>query len=112
LLDHFLPDAHDTLKTGFSKTQLDWVQGNEGNVWSYIIQNENIYSIEPTVIQIYMGEAPFTQNMPQSSPGNIGQWIGWQIVKRFANSSDTLTLQKVLQAPAKKVFEGAKYRPK
>ncbi len=112
LLDHFLPDAHDTLKTGYTKTQLNWVQENEGNVWSYIIQNENIYSIEPTVIQIYMGESPFTQNMPESSPGNIGQWIGWQIVKKFANSSDTLTLQKVLQTPAKKIFEGAKYRPK
>lgn len=112
LLDHFLPDAHDTLKTGYTKTQLEWVRENEGNVWSYLIQNENIYSIEPNVIQIYMGEAPFTQNMPESSPGNIGQWIGRQIVKKFANSSDTLTLQKVLQTPTKKVFEGAKYRPK
>lgn len=112
LLDHFLPDAHDTLKTGYTKRQLDWVQKNEGNVWSYIIQNENIYSIEPTVIQIYMGEAPFTQNMPEDSPGNIGQWIGWQIMKKFANSSDTLTVQKILQTPAKKIFEGAKYRPK
>ncbi|MDQ3683676.1 MAG: hypothetical protein M3352_11505, partial [Bacteroidota bacterium] len=46
VLDRFLPDAADSVKTGFSKKQLDWVEKNEGNVWAYIIKNENLYSID------------------------------------------------------------------
>ena len=41
-------------------------------------------SLNPAVIQTYIGEGPFTQGFSQEySPGNIGQWIGWQIIKKF-----------------------------
>ena len=112
LLDKFLPDTPDSIKTDYTKKQLDWVEENEGNVWAYITKNENIYSIEPHIIQTYIGEAPFTQAMPESSPGNLGQWIGWQIVKKFADQNEKLTLQQILATQPKKIFEESKYRPK
>jgi hypothetical protein len=112
LLDHFLPDAPDSVKTGFTKQQLTWLQENEGNAWSYVIKNENLYSIEPNVIQNYFGDAPFTQGMPEASPGNIGQWMGWRIVQKFAGKNEKLTVPQILQTPSKTIFEEAKYRPK
>lgn len=112
LLDHFLPDAPDSVKTGYTAKQLSWITENEGDVWGYIVKNENLYSIDPPVIQAYIGEAPFTQGMPESSPGNIGQWIGWQIVQEFAQKRKDLTIQQVLQTAPRAVFEGAKYKPK
>lgn len=112
LLDHFLPDAPDSIKTGFTKKQMDWLKENEGNAWSFITSQENLYSIEPHVIQTYIGEAPFTQNMPEASPGNLGQWIGWRIVQAYAAKNEQLTLQQVLATPARKIFEESKYRPK
>lgn len=112
LLDHFLPDAPDSIKTGYTGRQLEWAEENEGNVWGYIVKNENLYSIEPHVIQNYIGEAPFTQNMPETSPGNIGQWIGWRIVQQYAEKQEGLTLQQLLQTPARTIFDGAAYRPK
>jgi hypothetical protein len=111
LLDHFAPDAADSVKTGFTQKQLDWVTENEGNIWPVVLK-ENLYSIEPAVIQTYIGEAPFTQNMPQASPGNIGQWIGWRIVQKLADRNKKLSVQEVLQTPAKAIFEGANYHPK
>ena len=112
LLDHFTPDAPDSAKTGYTQAQLDWVTENEGNVWAHIVKNENLYAIEPHVVQNYIGEAPFTQNMPESSPGNIGQWIGWRIVQKYADRNKKITLQQVIQLPSKTIFEGANYRPK
>lgn len=112
LLDHFLPDAPDSVLTGYTKKQLDWAQENEGNVWGYIIKNENLYAVEPHVIQTYIGESPFTQGMPETSPGNIGQWIGWRIVQQYARKNEKLSLQQVLQTPARTIFQGAAYRPK
>jgi uncharacterized protein YjaZ len=50
--------------------------------------------------------------MPESSPGNIGQWIGWRIVQQYAQKNEKLTLQQVLQTPARTIFQGAAYKPK
>jgi hypothetical protein len=112
LLDHFMPDAPDSLKTGYTQKQLDWLGENEGNVWGYIVKNENLYTIDPPVIQTYIGEAPATQGMPEASPGNIGQWLGWKIVQEFAQKNKKLTLQQVLETSPRAIFEGAKYKPK
>ncbi len=112
LLDHFIPTANDSVTTGFTKKQLTWCAENEGNIWAQITKNENIYSIEQPVIQNYLGESPFTQNMPENSPGNIGQWVGWQIVKKYAENKKSLSVQDVLKTPFKTIFEEAKYKPK
>ena len=112
LLDHFLPDAADSVKTGYTRKQLAWVKENEGNIWGYLVKNENLYSIEPATIQTYIGEAPFTQGMSEASPGNIGQWVGWQIVQEYAQKQEKLTVQEILQAAPKTIFEEAKYKPK
>lgn len=112
LLDKLLPFAADSVKTGYTQAQLDWCKTNEGMAWNFILQSNDIYTSDPGIIQTFIGEAPKTDGMPDGSPGNIGQWIGWQIVKAYAQKNDALTLQQVLQTPAKKIFEEAKYKPK
>lgn len=112
LLDHFMPETTDSLKTGFTGNQVKWVNDNEGLIWNYIITNEDLYSIDPVVIQTYIGESPFTQNMPEASPGNIGQWVGWEIVKKFAGNFPDKNVKEVMETDARKILEGAKYKPK
>jgi hypothetical protein len=113
LLDKFLPNVPDTIKTGYTKQQSDWCAANEGMIWAYIIKNEDLQSLNPAVLQTYIGEAPFTQGFPQDySPGNIGQWIGWQIVKKFAEKNKSLKPEEIMNTPATKIIEEAKYKPK
>lgn len=111
LLDKCLPETPDSLKTGYTLKQLAWCRENEGNIWSYLRDNEDFNSIDPVVIQTYIGESPFTQGMPEASPGNIGQWIGWQIVKKYASENKT-EMQDLLKLDPRKILEGAKYKPK
>jgi hypothetical protein len=112
LLDKFLPHAADSLKTGYTQRQLEWCKINEGLIWNQVITNENLYTIDPVTIQTYIGESPFTQTMPEQSPGNIGPWIGWQIVKKFTANNSSLTPEQVMKTDAKKILEEAKYKPK
>jgi len=112
LIDHLLPFIADSIKTGYTQKQLEWCQKNEGDIWAYIIANENLNSVEPVVVQTYIGESPFTQGMSQSSPGNIGQWVGWQIIKKFAEKNPELSLQQILNTEARKILDEAKYKPK
>lgn len=113
LLDHFLPNTADSVKTGYTQKQLNWVKENEGNIWGFFTANTDIYTIDPAIIQDYIGEGPFTRGMPEGfAPGNIGQWVGWQIVKQFSGKNSKFSLQQVLATDAKTIFQGSKYKPK
>lgn len=113
LLDKFLPESPDSVKTGYTQHQLEWCTENEGLIWSYILKNEELYSINPATIQTYIGEGPFTQGFSQEdSPGNIGPWIGWQIVKKLAEKNSGMKPEEVMLATPKQILEGAKYKPK
>jgi len=113
LLDKFLPFADDSIITGYTKQQLKWCEANEGLIWNEIITTEkDIYTKEPLTIQNYIGEAPFTQSMSSASPGNIGQWVGWQIVKKFAEKNSSLSITDILKTSPRKILELAKYKPK
>jgi len=113
LLDKFMPEAPDSVKTGYTQKQLDWCHDNEGLIWSYIIKTENLYSVEPVTIQTYIGEGPFTQGFSQEySPGNLGAWIGWQIVKKYEGNNPDFKPEEIMKASSKEILEKAKYKPK
>lgn len=113
MLDKFLPETPDSIKTGYTAQQLKWCEENEGLMWSYIIKNEDLRSLNPATLQTYIGESPFTPVFSQElSPGNIGQWIGWQIIKKFAANNPNMKPEEIMQSAPEKILEGAKYKPK
>lgn len=113
LLDRFLPLTADSIKTGYTARQLKWCEENEGLIWSYIVKNEDLNSVNPATLQTYIGESPFTQGFSQEfSPGNIGQWIGWQIVKKYVEKNPEITTDALMKLPPKQILEEAKYKPK
>jgi uncharacterized protein YjaZ len=57
-----------------------------------------------------MNDAPSTTALGASSPGFIGQFVGWQIVKKWMKQKDR-KLEELLKTPAKQIFEEAKYKP-
>ncbi|HMR92791.1 MAG TPA: hypothetical protein PKC69_10765 [Chitinophagaceae bacterium] len=113
LLDKFLPDTHDSLKTGYTTRQLTWCRENEGLIWAHIVKTENLYATDPFTLQNYLGEAPFTQGFSQEfSPGNLGSWIGWQIVKKYADKNSSSAVKEIMEAAPGHILEAAKYKPK
>src|SRR5687767_12042942 len=47
LLEKFLPAAHDSIKTGYTKQQLNWCNENEGLIWHQVITTEkDLYTKE------------------------------------------------------------------
>ncbi|MDP4130776.1 MAG: hypothetical protein Q8918_16085 [Bacteroidota bacterium] len=111
LLDKFLPECTDSLKTGFTGKQLEWCKHNEGQIWNFFLQND-LYTIDPELIKNYIGDAPYTQGMPGNSPGNIGQWVGWQIVQKYAAMHPDLAPEAIMKAAARGIFDEVKYKPR
>lgn len=110
LLDQLLPDLNDTLVTGYTKAQLDGAYKNETNIWAHFVTNNLLYNSEPATIRDYMNDGPYTLPLGLGSPPFIGQFTGWQIVKKWMDKTNK-TIDELLRTPAKQLFEEAKYKP-
>jgi hypothetical protein len=111
VLDKIMPETEDTLKTGYTAVQLKGCYENEGRIWNFFLTNNLLFNIEPFNIKSYMEEAPNTPELGDHSPGAIGVFVGWQIVKKYMNKNSGLSLNELLNTDAKKIFEESKYRP-
>jgi len=110
LLDAFLPETADSLKTGYTQQQLEDCYKNEKNIWSYFIENNLIYETEPNLIGAYINDGPNTPELGAGSPGFIGQFVGWQIVKKWMERDTKISLDELMKKNAKELFEEAKYK--
>lgn len=112
LQDKLMPDVPDSIMTGYTQQQLKWVGSNEASVWNFFLQNTDLYAVDPDIIKNYIGEGPRTLGMPDASPGNIGAWVGWQIVKKYADGHSSISAEELMRTPARQIFEESKYKPK
>lgn len=113
LAGKLIPDAPDSILTGFTQAQLNWCATNESQIWGFFLQNvADLYTIDPDVIKNYIGEGPYTLGMPQVSPGNIGPWVGRQIVRKYVADHPDLRPVDVMRVPARTLFEESKYKPR
>ena len=110
LLNKLLPETADSLITGYTQKQLSWCESNEGQIWNFFL-DQNLFSPDPDLIKNYIGDAPNTQGMPDSSPGNIGQWVGWRIIQKYASLHSDISPEQLMKTSAKMIFDEVKYKP-
>lgn len=112
LLNLLMPYTPDTLKIGYTDSQLKGCYSNEGLIWNYFLANGLLYNNDPSIIKNYIGESPNTPEFGEGAPGNIGLFIGWQIVKEYLEKNSKLTPDALMKTDSKRIFEESKYRPK
>ncbi|HVB03211.1 MAG TPA: hypothetical protein VNE41_05790 [Chitinophagaceae bacterium] len=111
-LDRVMPGAPDSIKIGYTGTQLAWCHFNEQMIWQYFIQNNLLYTTDMQETRHYVGEGPSTNGMPAGSPGNIGSWIGWQIVRAYMYRKPHTTLLKLMNlTDYQRILDVSRYRP-
>ena len=113
--DLLLPEYSDAEKMGYTPEQIKWCEENEGYMWRYFIENEMLYSEDSKLVTRFMAPAPFSKfylEIDNDSPGRVGAWIGWQMVRSFMKNNNNVTLPELLKMNAKEIFEKSKYKPK
>ena len=112
--DKLLLDYTDANKIGYTSDQIKWCQENESYIWRYFLEKEMIYDTDPKLNNRFINPAPFSKfylEIDNESPGRIGTWIGWQIVRSFMENNE-VTLPELLKMNAKEIFVKSKYKPK
>ncbi|MEM8520249.1 gliding motility lipoprotein GldB [Flavobacterium sp. PL12] len=114
LKDLLLTEYSDAEKMGYSDEQIKWCDENENYMWRYFIEREMLYSNEQKLISRFINPAPFSKfylEIDNDSPGRVGAWIGWQIVRSYAKNNE-VPIADLLKLNAKELFEKSKYKPK
>jgi len=114
MIDCYLPEVIDSQKIGYTQNELDWIRMNEPQIWKYFIENKLLYSTDTELYKRFVEDAPFSKfyiDIDKDSPGRVGVWLGWQIVRSYMNNN-SVTLQQLLQTDGEEIFKKSKYKPK
>ncbi len=111
ILNKTLPYAPDSIKWEFTSQQMDWVRGNEVNIYVHILSEELLYETRTKKIKSLIDYSPNSKGMPPESPGRTANYIGYKIVDRFMTrtkiSLDSLTRIQDAQF----ILDNSKYKP-
>lgn len=106
-----MAELPEYLALGFTEAQTRWCYDNELNIWKHFLDQDLFYKVDHKNIVKYINESPFTTGFPKESPGRVGIWLGYQIVKAFMKQKN-LSLQELMYLnDAKTIFAASKYKP-
>jgi len=114
LLDLYLPSISDKLKIGFLDQKLAWAVTNEEDIWKYFIERKLLFSTDTKLNKRFLDNAPFSKfylENDNQSPGRIGVWLGWQIVRSYMQNND-VSLQQLLKINELDLYKKSKYKPR
>ena len=114
LKDIWLPSTNDALKIGYTESEMQWAQENEAYIWSYFVEGELLYDTGAKLAGRFINPAPFSKfklELDNESPGMVGRFIGWQIVRSYMEKND-VSIEKLMATPADELFKNSKYKPK
>ena len=114
LKQSILSDYSEDKILGYTPDQLAWAMTNEKEIWNFFVSKELLYSTDPELIKRFISPAPFSKfylNIDVDSPGQIGQWLGLQIVKAY-QKKERKSITQLLNTPYRELFENSKYKPR
>ncbi|MGB5270053.1 gliding motility lipoprotein GldB [Eudoraea sp.] len=114
LKDRLMPLATDAQKIVYTPEEIEWAQANEEQIWRYFIEREILYSTDNMLAPRFLDPAPFSKfrlELDNESPGRLGRYMGWQIVRAFMNNND-IKLNQLLDLSADEIFKKSNYKPK
>lgn len=114
LEDIWLTSTSDAEKIGYTELEFEWAEENELYMWRYFVENELLYSTDSKLGARFINPAPFSKfylEIDNDSPGMLGRYLGWKIVRAYMQNTDT-SVQQMIVTSADDIFTNSKYKPK
>ncbi len=109
--EQMLPCTPDTVLIGYPAAALADVEKNAPMIYAHFVDRGLFFSTDHLLRAKYVGERPTITEIGPACPGRIGQWMGWQIVRKWAKDK-ALSLPQVMAEPdGRKIFNEARWKP-
>lgn len=109
-LHEVLPATPDSILFRYTEEQMRWMTDNESNVWAYFVQQNMLYEHDYARLRNFVEDAPKTNAFHQSAP-RTASYIGWQIVRRYAQSTSASFREIMENTDSRQILYQSGYRP-
>lgn len=111
ILSQALPETDPALLMGYTPQALAWNNENEAGIWKAIIERKHLYTPDLITTNRYFEDAPSTF-LSNEAPGNLGSWIGWQIVAHYMRETASTVETLMQNNDAQDILTKSKYKTK
>lgn len=115
LIDAICPEMPDTIKIQYSLDQLKWMKNVEKEMWVDLVNRKVLFSKNAFENDKYFTDGPFTNapNVSRDAPPRVGEWLGWQLVKKYMETHTSISLKELMdEKDLMKIYKESGYRPK
>jgi hypothetical protein len=110
LIFQALPDLPPHVGMGCTEKAYAWCKRNEATIWKTIVERKHLYTPDLITTQKYIEDTPATF-LAEEAPGNVGVWIGLQIVCKYMEETGVSPADLMRETNAQKILTQSKYRP-
>ncbi len=111
--DKIVPFKTDAEKIGYSQQQLEFAKVNEEMIWTHFVEKEMLFDNDNALVSRFIAEAPFSKfylDIDNQTPGRLGQYIGWQIVRAYMKNND-VDVMEMMETDPSEIFNNSNYKP-
>jgi hypothetical protein len=110
-----LPHADERLLLNYSSNHTLFCKENERTIWRYFIEQDILFDQRAEFKRRFIDPAPFSKfymEFDNLTPGQIGQWVGLQIVKSYMRRNQGKELKDLLHdRDHRTIFAESGYKP-
>lgn len=81
---------------GYSAADMQQLREHEGALWRALLERNLVYTTDPAVIRQILSPVPATSGFGAGLPGNIGRYIGSQMVSCYMKHNRSASLDSIL----------------
>lgn len=110
----WIPKGTDAEIIGYTEDEFKWAQENEDEMWRYFIEEELLFSTDPKLPPRFINPAPFSKfylEIDNESPGMLGRYLGWQIVRSYMEHSSA-DIRDLATIEEHELFNKSKFKPR
>ena len=100
---------------GYGPEEWDFLETNESNIWEVMVREKLLFSTDMMGRQRLSEPAPFSKlgtAMDGDIPGRVARYIGYKLVKSYAENHRELSLKEIIKIrDAQKFLRDAQYKP-
>ncbi|MBD0832859.1 gliding motility lipoprotein GldB [Aestuariibaculum sediminum] len=113
--ERMVPFVSEAVRLGYTVDELEWAQVNESEIWRHFVEHEMLYSTDSKLSERFIEAAPFSkfylEGIDTESPGQLGQYIGLQIVRAYMDNNEVL-MKDMLITQTDEIFNKSKFKPR
>lgn len=111
ILENILPESGKDVVLEYRPDEYEWCLQNEVALWSHLLKENLLYESDFKKINKLVNASPGAQGIPKEAPGGVANYIGWRIVQKYMERSQSTMIDLISNDNAQEILDVSMYKP-